>query len=64
MANLITRLFFDSFCLLIILIQKINSYPIHGFVSGSDTTEGELRSKTQRKLKFSPLEILTNGHDQ
>ena len=23
--------------------------------------EGELRSKTQRKLKFSPLEILTNG---
>jgi hypothetical protein len=37
---------------------------MHGFVSGSDTTEGELRSKTQWKLKFSPLEILTNGHDQ
>ena len=39
--DLITRLFFDSFCLLIVLIQKINSYKMHGFVSGSDTTEAE-----------------------
>ena len=53
--NLITRLFFDSFYLLIVLIQKIqkiNRYQMHGFVSGSDTTEGEGRSKTQRNLKF------------
>jgi hypothetical protein len=67
MPNLITRLFFDSFCLLIVLIQKIqkiNSYQMHGFVCGSDTTEEEERSKTQRNLKFSPLVILTNGHDQ
>ena len=42
--NLITRLFFDSFCLLIVLIQKIqkiNSYQMHGFISGSATTEEE-----------------------
>ncbi|MGU5311840.1 hypothetical protein MAX14_22820, partial [Escherichia coli] len=44
MPNLITRLFFDSFRFLIVLIQKIqkiNNYHMHGFVSGSDTTEGE-----------------------
>lgn len=26
--------------------------------------EGEWRSKTQRKLKFSPLVTLMNGYDQ
>ena len=54
MPNLITRLFFDSLCLLIVLIQKIqkiNSYQMHGFVIGSDTTKGEERSKMQRNLK-------------
>ena len=30
----------------------------------NEKAEGELRPKAQRKLKFSPLEILTNGHDQ
>ncbi|KAI5415781.1 hypothetical protein KIW84_040992 [Lathyrus oleraceus] len=36
---------------------KANPLPAHG-------NEGEARSKTQWKLKFSPLVILTNGHDQ
>ena len=40
---------------LIILLQNKNSYQIHGFVSGSDTTEGELPSKAQRNLKISPF---------
>jgi hypothetical protein len=41
-----------------------HGYPPGFKNKGKIPAEGELRSKTQRKLKFSPLEILTNGHDQ
>lgn len=62
--NSITRLLFNSFCVLIRLIQKwlnINNYQTHGFVSGSDTTQGKLRYKMQHKTKITLIESLRIG---